>query len=228
MKIKVYAADAGQLEDTNLFDHFYRLVSAARREKVDRMRFYPDKCLSLGAGALLEAALAAEGLSDLTMTTEAYQKPCLAHRPDIHFNISHSGTKVMCAVSGSDIGCDVEQVKDFNLQIARRFFYAEEYETIMRCRDEDDRAGLFFRYWTLKESFMKATGLGFSLPLDQFCIILDSAGISVRQNVDQRAWYFREFDLHDGYKYAVCSADMPVHEVRLTEVFFDSLAGICP
>ena len=104
----------------------------------------------------------------------------------IKFNISHSGTKVMCAVSDHDIGCDVEQIVDIDMEIAKRFFFAEEYEALMKCTCRESRNDLFFRYWTLKESFMKATGLGFELALDSFCIMLDSADISVRQNVDGR------------------------------------------
>ena len=108
MKIKVYTADVREREDTELFLRLYSLVSIERKKKTDRMVFAKDKRLSLGAGALLEYALGAEGVSDFTMTTEHNKKPCLANKGDIKFNISHSGTKVMCVVSDSDIGCDVE------------------------------------------------------------------------------------------------------------------------
>lgn len=209
MQIKVYTADVSALEDAKLFQRLYSRVTTERRAKTDRMVFGKDKRLSLGAGALLEAALAAEGVTDLTMTTEHNKKPRLAHQDDIKFNISHSGTKVMCAVSDHDIGCDVEQVVDIDMEIAKRFFFAEEYEALMRCTDSESRNDLFFRYWTLKESFMKVTGLGFELALDDFCIILDGTDISVRQTVDDRNYRFREYMLNDGYKYAVCSAGSP-------------------
>ena len=93
------------------------------------------------------------------------------------------------------------------MEIAKRFFFAEEYEALMKCSDKAERNDLFFRYWTLKESFMKATGLGFGLALDNFCILLDKDNISVRHTVDSRKYFFREFFLNDGYRYAVCSAD---------------------
>ena len=218
MDIKVYVADVGQLMDEKLFQHLYKCVSAGRREKVDRMRLDKDKRLSLGAGALLESALAAEGVEDCTMVSTQNAKPCLAHRNDIHFNISHSGTKVMCAISDCDIGCDVEQITNIDMEIARRFFFSEEYEALMKCRDIDTRNKLFFRYWTLKESFMKATGLGFTLPLNQFCVILGGSKASVKQNVDNRSYCFREFELDDGYKYAICSVDKPVERTRIETI----------
>ncbi|MBO6268186.1 MAG: 4-phosphopantetheinyl transferase family protein, partial [Clostridium sp.] len=83
---------------------------------------------------------------------------------------------------------------------------------------------LFFRFWTLKESFMKATGLGFRLPLDAFSIIPGPEGVTLRQQVDSRQYYFREYDLQDGYRYALCSAEKPVGEAELTITRFRDLA----
>lgn len=98
------------------------------------------------------------------------------------------------------------------MEIAKRFFFAEEYKSLMNCTDDAHRNDLFFRCWTLKESFMKVTGLGFDLPLNEFCIIMGENGISVRQNVDSRHYYFKEFFLNDGFKYAVCIADKPIND----------------
>lgn len=218
--IKVYTADVAPLNDEARFRRVYEHVSAQRREKVDQMRLGQDKRLSLGAGALLESALEAEGVRDLAMTGEDGDKPRLAHVSGVSFNLSHAGTKVMCAVSDSDIGCDVEQVRDIGMKIARRFFCAEEYAALLRCESAESRNDLFFRYWTLKESFMKATGRGFQLPLDSFCMILEDGGVSVRQSLDGRAYFFREFDRRDGYKYAVCSVDKPIRAISFREMVF--------
>lgn len=71
----------------------------------------------------------------------------------------------------------------------------------------EERNELFFRYWTLKESFMKATGLGMKLPLDSFSIIIGkNGGISVRQNLDSNNYDFVENGAFHGYKCALCVA----------------------
>ncbi len=219
MDIEIYTADVTALEDTELYTALYRSVSKQRQEKTDSYRFRKDKCLSLGAGVLLERALYKAGVRDFTMTTEKNQKPRLACREDIHFNLSHSGTKVMCVLSDCDVGCDVEQVRDIDIAVARRFFYHEEYDALLAA-PESRRRELFFRYWTLKESFMKATGLGFMLPLSSFCILLGEKGISVRQQADGREYHFRELALDDGYKYAVCSAGKEIVSARTEAVRF--------
>ena len=51
---------------------------------------------------------------------------------------------------------------------------------------------------------MKATGLGMELALDSFRVIFDGGKINVEQFVDRNNYYFREYDLKNGYKYAVC------------------------
>ena len=210
METKIYTTDVSILENKDIFLCLYNSVSLERKNKTDRMVFDKDKRLSLGAGVLLEAALADQGVNDMTFTTKQNKKPCLAHTDNISFNISHSGTKVMCSVSDKDIGCDVEQITDIDMEeIAKRFFFAGEYKALMNRTEKGERNDLFFRYWTLKESFMKVTGLGFRLELDDFCIILDEGDISVRQSVDARKYYFREYSMNDGYRYAVCSAEKP-------------------
>ena len=217
MTIKVYTADAGPLSAPERYRRVYDSVSPWRREKVDRFRFDRDRRLSLGAGALLEAALAAEGVADLAMAMGQNGKPRLLHGTGIHFNLSHSGTRVLCAVSDHEIGCDVEQIKHADLQLARRCFHPGEYAALLKCPDEARRDDLFYRLWTLKESFMKATGLGFQLPLNQFCVTFRGSEVVVQQSVDARDYFFREFDLNDGYKYALCSVDEPTDGIMLTE-----------
>ena len=223
MAIKVYAAEVAPLSDPARFRRVYARVSAWRQEKVDRFRFDWDKRLSLGAGAMLEAALVAEEVTDLTMTTGRNEKPRLAHVAGLHFNLSHSGTRVLCAISDHEFGCDVERVAQADMNLARRCFHGAEYAALLQCADPAERNELFYRYWTLKESFMKATGLGFQLPLKDFCVTPGDGGIAIRQNVDDRSYFFKEFDRNDGYRYAVCSADRPLDGVSMREVEIDSL-----
>lgn len=63
---------------------------------------------------------------------------------------------------------------------------------------------MFFRLWTLKESFVKALGKGILMPFDSFCIDFSGGEISVRQNVTSQQYFFKEYALGDGFKYAVC------------------------
>ena len=223
--IKTYIACTDELENSMLFFSLYAGMPQYRKEKIDRMVFPKDKRLSLGAGVLLDYALTLEGVSDREIIYVQNQKPCLKNS-NIRFNLSHSGNMVFCAVSDKDVGCDVEQITDIDMQIAARFFFHEEYAAISACPDSTSRNDLFFRYWTLKESFMKVTGLGFKLNLDDFCIDLRSDGIDVKQSVDSRNYYFKEYTADTGYKFSVCTADAPPDDSEPNRVSFANIAAV--
>ncbi|MCC8065877.1 MAG: 4'-phosphopantetheinyl transferase superfamily protein [Clostridiales bacterium] len=84
----------------------------------------------------------------------------------------------MAVFAETEIGCDIEYKKRPNDKLARRFFCPEEYEWLTRPQSQAEKKDRFYRLWTLKESFLKATGLGLYLPLDSFCFHIeeDQAG----------------------------------------------------
>lgn len=202
-KTRVYIAETAVLKDDSLFGKLYNIVSVERQVRIDSYLFPKDKRLSLAAELLMRYGFQAEGLDEYPLGYGENGKPYIQGRSDIFFNLSHSEERVMCAVSGRDVGCDVEKVTEIDLEIARRFFYGSEYERIAREQTLSRRYDTFFRLWTLKESFMKATGLGMALPLDAFQIHIGDR-ISLRQSVSGEIWHFKEYDFKDGYKYAVC------------------------
>jgi len=177
---------------------------------------------------LLRKALTDCGITlpEIRYGFETGGKPFLKGLEWFHFNISHSEDLVMVAVSENRIGCDIEKWTEIDLDIAKKFFFREEYENIAAVTASEERNELFFRYWTLKESFMKATGLGMKLPLDSFSIIIGkNGGISVRQNVDTKNYDFAEIDAFPGYKCALCVAgkigEMQVETVDFRDILDD-------
>lgn len=217
--VKIYIADVSKLNDEKTFSDLLSTVSKARQEKVNKLRFQKDKNLSLGAGVLLNLALKDMGckFSDNDIVLSQNGKPYIENCK-VKFNLSHSGTKVMCAVSKDDIGCDVEKVKDIDDKIAKRFFHNEEYDYILSQKGEEKQKDAFFRLWTLKESFLKITGLGMELPLCDFCIIINDKDISIRQNLDKNDYRFFEIDLSDEYKYSVCFIGNNEVETKIVEL----------
>jgi 4'-phosphopantetheinyl transferase len=95
----------------------------------------------------------------------------------LRFSVSHTDGLVMCAVAvGRDIGADVERVLDCApLDIADRFFASEEAKAI-RASNGAEQTISFFTYWTLKESYVKARGLGLSLQMNKFSFRLAARG----------------------------------------------------
>lgn len=170
--IRLLLADVRPLEDPAAYAELYGRASSVRKAAADSFRFGKDRRLSIGAAALLDISLGAAGLreKDMEYGFSANGKPYFLNAPWLHFSVSHSGTKVAAVFSDREVGCDIEEVADIDLTVAERFFHPEEYLAIMASGGPQERSREFFRYWTLKESYMKATGLGMSLPPQSFSV----------------------------------------------------------
>ena len=169
----------------------YSLVSRNRQEKIDFYRFEKDKKLSAGAYLLLKKLLSEENITDPIFKTEKYGKSYISNHEDIYFNLSHSNKIVLCAISDMEVGADIEYNDPaIDLNIARNYFYNSEYENIMSAKNSSDE---FFKYWVLKESYMKYTGLGMNLELDSFEIMIKDE-ITVNKNKNLK---FTLFDIED-------------------------------
>lgn len=205
--VRAWIADVTPLLDKRCYDRYYRQVPDFRKKKADALRLDHMKAQSVGVWALWQKIRAAYGLSEKSV-----------------FNFSHSGTCVMCAVctDGGDaqVGCDVEKTGQPRLDVAMRYFCREEYEAIREADTDEEKTELFFRYWVLKESFMKATGKGMALPADSFCICMGDPPILVRQPAEfPRPYYYREYCIRGfPYKMAVCSTDSDIDTELHTEM----------
>lgn len=74
----------------------------------------------------------------------------------LSISLSHTKTHVLCAVSDSDCGCDIELIRPLQPAVLRRVLSASE-QAELNCPED------FFRFWCLKESFYKYTGGSASL-----------------------------------------------------------------
>ena len=206
METKVYFTNTAPLAEDGLYRAALEAVDPQRREKTLRLRPAADRRLSLGAGLLVQKALRDCGMEarDLRFCCGENGKPRLLGAENFHFNLSHAGDYAMAAVSGAELGCDIEKIGPVDLKVARRFFCPEEYLSIAAL-PQAAQADLFFRYWTLKESFVKAIGRGLSLPLNAFRIVLGADGrVRAEQAADGREMYFTEPAPPPGYRCAVC------------------------
>lgn len=205
--VKAWAADITPLYDRECYENYYALVPDFRKQKADNLRLDKMKAQSVGVWILWEKIRAQYALPE-----------------DAPHNFSHSGSLVMCAacVDGrhEQVGCDVEKEGALRLKVAERYFCREEYETITAEESEDVRTELFYRYWVLKESFMKATGKGMALAANRFCIRLGEPPVLIRKPEEfPDPYYYREFRWEDRpYRLAVCSSDSRIDEKLHTEL----------
>ncbi len=125
------------------------------------------------------------------------------------FNLSHASGMVACGLTRvDDIGVDVEWVDRPNrfADIAKKKFSPPEVDYFSNV-PEEQRRKVFFSFWTLKESYIKAIGKGLVEPLDGFAFRLEPLGISfLRENGDPDGWTFDLFDASPDHLCAVSLA----------------------
>ncbi len=150
----------------------------------------------------------------LNITYNPYGKPYLIGAPQVFFNLSHSGAWIVCAIGDREMGIDVEQVRDIcgMPAIVARMFSPGEQRLIM---DLEGFEGLdkFFSLWTLKESFVKYLGRGFSLPFHTFSILERAGEYQVTEAGRENHCYFQSWDKPPGYKIALCCNERVSEEV---------------
>ena len=208
METRLALASVEALRDPAVFARGLSTVSEQRREKLARLRAQAPRLLSLGAALLLDRMLLDAGLPPAGAFAFGEQgKPYLPGLPDVHFSLSHSGTRVLCALSDAELGCDVEGTCRCDPALARRFFHPDETAWLLSLppREQD---GAFLRLWTLKESYVKAVGLGLSLPLDAFRILPEGDGFALTAPSDARPWALRSMEAEDCFC-AVCALNPP-------------------
>ena len=138
-----------------------------------RLHFASDRQLYAAAHALVRQALS-ECAPEVT--PEAWQFAVSAHgRPELlppwdrlRFNLSHTDGLVACvATLDIDCGIDVEAIRQRPAAALSRQVLAPAEQQVVASAPADQRPWLFFRYWTLKEAYVKAQGMGLSLPMER-------------------------------------------------------------
>lgn len=208
MKVYIYDIACLGVED---IDKYYDSLPQWRRDKLDKYSNSEDKLRSLGASLVLEYALKEWGinLSDCNILYGENGKPYIEGMDTIHFNISHSGTKVAVGVGEESIGVDIQRIRPVNLRLVDRFFTGREDEYINLEIEK------FHEIWCLKESYLKCIGTGLTRRLKEFEVIPGQ-----KMSIDG-------YELHlenvGGYKLGICTSALANIEIEYLDNINDKV-----
>jgi 4'-phosphopantetheinyl transferase len=203
--------------------HLESTLSVDESQRAARFHFPTDEERYIVAHGSLRYILSRYLSSDseqLTFSKNEYGKPAL-NGHSLEFNLSHSGEFALVAVTQEHkVGVDLERIRlDMELDsMARRFFSPNEVSELMTLPSEQKEVG-FFNCWTRKEAYIKAHGLGLSLPLDSFDVSLAPNKPAIlratrpnSREVDR--WSLFSLDVESNYAAAV-TVEMQEAEIRL-------------
>lgn len=155
----VYLFDQLEAFTDDLFNQGLARLPLERQQKATVYRQKIDQKLSVLGYVLLNYGLKNEyGIREnIVFSYSAKGKPFLTHYPEIHFNISHCRSGVICAIHSSVVGVDIETISAYDAQLAEYICNEPEWKLI---NESDNKALAFTKIWTQKESLMKKTGIG--------------------------------------------------------------------
>jgi 4'-phosphopantetheinyl transferase len=227
--VRLFAMKIDLPMDDSLFEFLQQFVSEERKQRAKRFLRREDACRSIAGEALARYAIGLRErlpLHDFNFTANEYGKPFSDLSCKTQFNISHSGSWVLCAVDGLPVGVDVERIHNVDKDISKRFFSRHEHDALSALSG-DAKKERFFDYWTLKESYIKAIGKGLSCPLDAFTILFEKGHIKMEMDQGLSRMFFKQYDLGPDYKCALCAS----HENFPEEIVFvkaEELTGFLP
>ncbi|MDQ2087638.1 4'-phosphopantetheinyl transferase superfamily protein [Herbivorax sp. ANBcel31] len=205
--LEVYAVEVKYDMDKKLFEKALTYIPETKQDKIKRFLRYEDSVRSLIAEILIRKIVILKlkiKNDEIFFETGEYGKPYLKGVDDFHFNISHSGKWVVCAISDRPVGVDVEKIKHLDIKIADRFFSKKEIDDLYRL-EESERLQYFFDLWTLKESYIKADGRGLYIPLSSISFKKENDKIVFNTQNDLNKCFFKRYRIDNFYKLAVCS-----------------------
>jgi 4'-phosphopantetheinyl transferase len=192
-----------------LYQELYRRAAPDRKRRADRYLRREDGLRCLAAGELLRDTVERVlGITEFEVVQDPGGKPRIKGYDLFHYNLSHSGNRVVIAWGDSPVGVDVQQMRmdPGREELAKRFFTQQEQTYIFDSPDH--RSERFFRVWTGKESYLKYLGTGLRKSLNSFSIFSPEVSPMLK------SWY-----LSGDYCVSLCTTD-PDCILELEDQFF--------
>ncbi|MFP4436278.1 MAG: 4'-phosphopantetheinyl transferase family protein [Chloroflexaceae bacterium] len=195
---------------------YAQVLSPDEHTRAARFHFERDqRRFTLARGNLRRILARYLGVEPQTIQFQynAHKKPGLdatSYPVTPQFNLSHSENLAVYAVTTEHaVGIDIEAIRpiaDF-VQLVERFFSAQE-RAMFQSLPDAQRLAAFFAGWVRKEAYIKARGVGLTLPLSQFDVTLNPAEPArlLRIQGDPEAaarWTLRDLAVEPGYAAAL-------------------------
>jgi 4'-phosphopantetheinyl transferase len=217
--IYIYLGRFDEVNTSRVRSACMAMLCPDERKQAERFAFDPHREQYVLPHGLVRAALSRSapevGPAAWRFQRDRYGRPFIAHpqrTEPLCFSLSHTDGLVACVVSPCEtVGIDVEATDRHTapLEIAETFFSPEELADLLAL-PPPERKDRFFDYWTLKEAYIKARGMGLRLPLDKFSIRIApkrKPGIAFARDFDDNAERWRFLQLSPSARHRLAVAD---------------------
>ncbi len=143
--------------------------------------------------------------NSLIICKTSYEKPFFINMPSLYFNLSHCEGLVACTLDRYNVGIDIENIRPYKshfinkiLSYSEQILFKEKNLNNLKRNNE-----LFFRFWTLKESYIKAIGRGLSYPLSNISFSFDKNNNIISNKKDYK---FKQWVIKNKYILSLCQS----------------------
>lgn len=196
-------------------------VSEERRIKADCFYFKIDSYRSVCAELLLQYSLFENNnqFVEIDLAYNKYGKPTIINNKNFFFNLSHSGDWVVLAYGTAEVGVDIEKIQMGRERISDEIFREEEREYIYSSVGME-RIRRVTQIWTLRESYIKYLGTGFSTEMNTFSI--DAVNNCVMNDIGElkKNIFIKSIIFEPDYFLSICSEEamFTIKEVVLEDL----------
>lgn len=140
----------------------FKFISNDSRRKIKNINNIKQAYLKLTSDIFKQIVISKElnkPLNTVKICLGKFGKPFVQNNKNFNFNLSHTDKMIAIGVANQSIGIDIETIKLINDSVMRHYYSDEEKELIKKSSNPNEE---YTRIWTLKESYIKNIGYGFS------------------------------------------------------------------
>ena len=156
----IYKYKVKRIDDYNIkeLEDVYKKIQYDKKQRIDNYRLEEDIKRSLVGEKIIIDLLKESGFDyyELDFYTNKNGKTYINNRNDLFFNQSHSGKYVAGVISNKEIGIDIEEIKEVNINSIKKFASINELGYITSSNNDINKR--YFEIFCLKEAYVKANG----------------------------------------------------------------------
>jgi 4'-phosphopantetheinyl transferase len=227
-QIDIWLAFTDEIKSAQLLDQYRTLLTDQELYQERRFHFSKDQHRYLITRALVRTVLSKYvpvAPKQWQFSSNAFGKPGIANdtarAQEISFNLSHTDCLIALGITRhQSLGVDTEHLRARPAPIEAASHFLSMHEVCaLRTRPAAMHHDLFFQYWTLKEAYIKARGMGLSIPLEQFSFHLQHEG-QIAVSFDRvlndcpSRWSFWQYRVSPDLLLSICverAKDVPQH-----------------
>jgi 4'-phosphopantetheinyl transferase len=205
--ITVYAISMDEEVDVMNICNNLIFSSKMKKNRIYRFRDFEDKKRMLIGEVLLQYMVYEETGSSSHIcehiVIDSLGKPHI-REDSFYLNIAHSGKWIVGVKHHLPVGIDIELKKKIgSVSFVKEYFAYDEYMEVISA-PVNLMDNVFYKLWTMKESYTKLIGKGLLIPLQSFIVSAGLTKLLQPYGEMTSTSYFQEYSLDENYILMVC------------------------